>query len=111
VLRDWAVIGVVLGPCGGGPSVRRKAARAAGYWRLGAWVVSCGDAQSGPVELQASESVLDSWLSGDALGGPVGLQVSESVWAAGCPEMCCGLPLLLLVMGRWSVVLCPNLCG
>jgi hypothetical protein len=40
--------------------------RAAGYWHLGAWVVGRGDVQSGPVELQ----------------------VSESVWTASCPEWC-----------------------
>jgi diadenosine tetraphosphatase ApaH/serine/threonine PP2A family protein phosphatase len=81
----------------------------AGYWRFGAWDVGCRDTQSGLVELQVSESVLGSWLSRDAWGGPVGLQISESVWAASCLEMWHGLPLLLLVMGQWSVVLCHDL--
>jgi hypothetical protein len=68
--------------------VKRKAVRVAGYWHLGAWVVGHGDVQSGPVDLQASESVLSSWLSGDAWGGPVELQLSEFVWAVSCLERC-----------------------
>lgn len=40
-------------------------ALAAGYWRLGAWVVGRQDAQIGSVELQAS----------------------GTSWAAGCPEL------------------------
>jgi hypothetical protein len=61
--------GVMLGPCSSGLNVRRKAARAASYWRLGAWVISRGAAQ----------------------GDPAGLQVSESTWAADCPELCHGV--------------------
>jgi hypothetical protein len=48
--------GVVLGPCGGGANVRRKAARAIGYWCLGVWVVSRGAAQGDLAGLQEGES-------------------------------------------------------
>jgi hypothetical protein len=50
-----------------------KTARAAVYCRLGVWVFGRGVAQGGPVELQASESVLGNWLSGNARGVPLWL--------------------------------------
>jgi len=39
VVLACCVAGVVLGPCGGGQMIRSDVSLAAGYWRLGAWVV------------------------------------------------------------------------
>jgi hypothetical protein len=92
------------------------------------WAASCPELRRDPVGLQASESILGSLLSREAQRHPAGLQASEFVlgswlsgnvwwgcrrlslfWAAGCLEKHRGLPLLLLVMGRWSMVLCRTL--
>jgi hypothetical protein len=83
------------------------------------------------VELQASESVLGSWLSGDeqrfseAAGDRVrpaqptvrrgaeksGVVAGESARLVQpiCPEKRRGSLVLLLVMGRWIVMLCRTL--
>ena len=141
------VADVVLGPCSGSQMIRSDVLLVAGYWRLGAWVVSwrrCADWSSeaagewvcpGQLVVQSCaevrrgcRQVSPSWAAycPGRRGDPVRLQASESTRAAYCLERhgdvrcgcrrvspsCAayclekrhGLLLLLLVMGRWSVM-------
>jgi hypothetical protein len=68
-----------------------------------------GEAQSVPVRLQMSESVCTACCPVRRIEFQRSCRRVNPLGAAGCPEMGRGLPLLLLMLGRWTWC-CAAIC-